>query len=83
MNKRLNELNDQELRALEIRWGVLFQEGALFSSHTVAENIQVPLREYTNLPQTLMNEIAAMKLALVRPCRSTRHRNIPPSSPAA
>jgi phospholipid/cholesterol/gamma-HCH transport system ATP-binding protein len=65
LNKRLNELNDQELRALEIRWGVLFQEGALFSSHTVAENIQVPLREYTNLPQTLMNEIAAMKLALV------------------
>jgi phospholipid/cholesterol/gamma-HCH transport system ATP-binding protein len=65
LNKRLNELGDQELRALEIRWGVLFQEGALFSSHTVAENIQVPLREYTNLPQTLMNEIAAMKLALV------------------
>ena len=35
------------MRALEMRWGVLFQEGALFSSQTVAENIQVPLREYT------------------------------------
>jgi len=59
------DLNDQELRALEIRWGVLFQEGALFSSYTVAENIQIPLREYTNLPHDLMNEIAAMKLCLV------------------
>jgi phospholipid/cholesterol/gamma-HCH transport system ATP-binding protein len=37
------------MRALEMRWGVLFQEGALFSSQTVAENIQVPLREYTSM----------------------------------
>jgi phospholipid/cholesterol/gamma-HCH transport system ATP-binding protein len=65
LGKRPDELNDQELRALEIRWGVLFQEGALFSSHTVAENIQIPLREYTDLPQDLMNEISAMKLSLV------------------
>ena len=65
LGKHLNALNDQQLRALEIRWGVLFQEGALFSSHTVAENIQIPLREYTDLSQDLMNEIAAMKLSLV------------------
>jgi len=65
LGKRLSELNDQELRALEIRWGVLFQEGALFSSQTVAENIQIPLREYTDLPQELMDEICAMKLSLV------------------
>lgn len=65
LGKPLKELNDQELRALEIRWGVLFQEGALFSSQTVAENIQIPLREYTDLPQELMDEIAAMKLSLV------------------
>ena len=51
------------MRALEMRWGVLFQEGALFSSQTVAENIQVPLREYTAMSQELMDEIAAMKLA--------------------
>ena len=51
--------------AVEMRWGVLFQEGALFSSQTVAENIQVPLREYTTMSQELMNEIAAMKLAMV------------------
>jgi len=44
---------------------VLFQEGALFSSQTVAENIQVPLREYTRMSQELMNEIASMKLSMV------------------
>jgi phospholipid/cholesterol/gamma-HCH transport system ATP-binding protein len=48
-----------------MRWGVLFQEGALFSSQTVAENIQVPLREYTSMSQELMDEIAAVKLAMV------------------
>ncbi|HKU64548.1 MAG TPA: ATP-binding cassette domain-containing protein [Rhizomicrobium sp.] len=53
------------MRQLEMRWGVLFQEGALFSSQTVAENIQVPLREYTGMSQTLMDEIAEMKLAMV------------------
>jgi phospholipid/cholesterol/gamma-HCH transport system ATP-binding protein len=39
--------------------------GALFSSQTVAENIQVPLREYTHMTQALMNEIASMKLSMV------------------
>jgi phospholipid/cholesterol/gamma-HCH transport system ATP-binding protein len=53
------------LRWLQMRWGVLFQEGALFSSQTVAENVQVPLREYTAMSQDLMNEIAAMKLSMV------------------
>jgi phospholipid/cholesterol/gamma-HCH transport system ATP-binding protein len=55
----------EKMRSLEMRWGVLFQEGALFSSQTIAENIQVPLREYTEMEQPLMDEIAAMKLALV------------------
>ena len=53
------------MRALEERWGVLFQDGALFSSQTIAENIQVPLREYTAMAQPLMDEIAAMKLSMV------------------
>ena len=59
------EMNDEALSALRLRWGVLFQEGALFSSHTVAENIQVPLRRYTDLSERLMNEIAALKISLV------------------
>jgi len=51
--------------SVQTRWGVLFQEGALFSSQTVAENIQVPLREYTRMSQATMNEITAMKLSMV------------------
>jgi len=54
-----------EMRKLEMRWGVLFQEGALFSSQTAAENIQVPLREYTGMSEELMDEVACMKLAMV------------------
>jgi phospholipid/cholesterol/gamma-HCH transport system ATP-binding protein len=59
---------DQSLEeATEMRrhWGVLFQSGALFSGLTVAENIQVPLREFYRLDDELMNEIAAFKIALV------------------
>lgn len=51
--------------SVQMRWGVLFQEGALFSSQSVAENIQVPLREYTTMSQDLMNEITSMKLSMV------------------
>ncbi len=47
------------------QWGVLFQGGALFSGLTVAENIQVPIREYFTLSQALMDEIAAYKIAMV------------------
>jgi phospholipid/cholesterol/gamma-HCH transport system ATP-binding protein len=56
---------DQELRVLEKRWGVLFQGGALFSSLTVAENIGFVLRESFDMPEELMDEIVAVKLALV------------------
>ena len=59
------DIEGSAMRQLEMRWGVLFQEGALFSAQTVAENIQVPLREYTHMSQSLMDEIAEMKLAMV------------------
>lgn len=58
-------IESEDLKGLQLRWGVLFQDGALFSSQTVAENIQVPLRRWTNMAPALMNEIAAVKLALV------------------
>ncbi|MCK9918868.1 ABC transporter ATP-binding protein [Microbacteriaceae bacterium K1510] len=51
--------------AIERRWGVLFQQGALFSSLTVKENIQFPMREYLKLPQGLMDEMAVAKLEMV------------------
>jgi phospholipid/cholesterol/gamma-HCH transport system ATP-binding protein len=63
--RNTDHLNETQWREIEMRWGVLFQEGALFSSQTIAENIQVPLREYTEMTQDLMNEIASMKLSMV------------------
>ncbi len=51
--------------AIDRRMGVLFQHGALFSSLTVKENIQVPMREYLDLDPRLMDELAAVKIELV------------------
>ncbi|MBX3488456.1 ABC transporter ATP-binding protein [Parvibaculum sp.] len=61
----LAEMPEQERRVHERRWGVLFQDGALFSSLTVAQNIQVPYREHLQLSQALMDELAAVKIAMV------------------
>ena len=58
-------LSDSELLELDQRWGVLFQSGALFSSLTVAQNIEVPLKEFHHLPQPLMDQVAAVKIGLV------------------
>lgn len=65
--KNLETISDaEESRDLRRRWGVMFQGGALFSTLTVAENIQVPLREfYPRLDQKLLDEIAAYKVAMV------------------
>ncbi|AVP96344.1 ABC transporter ATP-binding protein [Ahniella affigens] len=54
-----------ERARIERRWGVMFQDGALFSSLTVLENIKVPMIEHQPLPHDLMDEIARLKLALV------------------
>jgi phospholipid/cholesterol/gamma-HCH transport system ATP-binding protein len=59
-------LDFHERHAVERRWGVLFQDGALFTSLTTAQNVQVPLREQLEgMPQQLMDEIAAFKLSMV------------------
>ncbi len=63
--KNQADLSSAELMQERRRWGVLFQDGALFSSLTVAQNIQVPLREFFNMSQELMDEIAALKISLV------------------
>jgi phospholipid/cholesterol/gamma-HCH transport system ATP-binding protein len=52
-------------QVLRQHWGVMFQEGALFSALTVAQNIQVPVRELTDFPETIMDEIARVKLSMV------------------
>jgi phospholipid/cholesterol/gamma-HCH transport system ATP-binding protein len=55
----------EERRALLRRFGVLYQGGALWSSMTLAENITLPLDEYTDLGDQAMKELAHLKLALV------------------
>lgn len=59
------KLDEEEMRAIDMRLGVLFQHGALFSSLTVLENIMLPMREYLNLPPKLMEEMARVKIDLV------------------
>jgi phospholipid/cholesterol/gamma-HCH transport system ATP-binding protein len=58
-------ISDAGQRELEKHWGVLFQDGALFSSLTVAQNVEVPLREHCKMPLRLMDEIAAFKIGIV------------------
>lgn len=50
---------------IERRWGVLFQQGALFSSLTVLENVEFPMREHLDIPRKLRREIARFKIDLV------------------
>jgi len=57
--------SDAEWTAVERRWGVLFQQGALFSSLSVRENLQFPIREYLELSEELLNELAVAKLEMV------------------
>ncbi|MCV3737381.1 ABC transporter ATP-binding protein [Rhizobium sp. TRM96647] len=60
-----DQASEAERLALDMRLGVLFQQGALFSSLTVLENIQVPMREYLDLPQAMMDDLARLKIELV------------------
>ena len=60
-----DKASDEERLRLDMKLGVLFQHGALFSSLTVRENIQVPMREYLDLPQAMMDELAQLKIDLV------------------
>jgi phospholipid/cholesterol/gamma-HCH transport system ATP-binding protein len=57
--------NDAERQAVERRWGVLFQQGALFSSLTVRENLQFPVREFLDLSPRLLDELVIAKLDMV------------------
>jgi len=56
---------DRATQKAASRWGILFQQGALFSSLTVRQNIQFPLRENLVMSQGLMDEIATAKLEMV------------------
>ena len=62
----VNTDDDQELRRLRMGIGVLFQSGALFGSMTLAENLALPLQEYTDLSPADIELIVKMKLGLVQ-----------------
>jgi len=65
MGAAIGRSEDRSTQNIAGRWGILFQQGALFSSLTVRQNIQFPLRENLVLSQELMDEIATAKLEMV------------------
>ena len=61
----IDKATHEQKRAIDRRWGVLFQQGALFSSLTVGKNIEFPIREYLRLSNRLITEMAVAKLEMV------------------
>ena len=68
------QAGEDRVNGLRRRFGMLFQDGALFSSLTVAENIAVPFREHTDLPERLIAPLVGFKLSLVGLARETGHK---------
>lgn len=66
-------LTNRQREEMETRWGVLFQQGALFSALTVRENVAAPLVEHTRMPITEIDELADLKIALVGLSADARH----------
>lgn len=60
----LSHASSRQLRQMEQRWSVMFQDGALFSTLTVRENVMAPMREHTHLSHDLMVELADLKIRL-------------------
>ena len=69
----VNKISRRERAKYLGRWGVLFQDGALFSSLTVSENIAIPLKQHTQLTQPVINELCALKIDSLRRPFVTKH----------
>src|SRR6187402_760178 len=65
MGMELEKADLEEIRMIGRRWGILFQQGALFSSLTVRQNIQFPMRENLEMSDSLLDEMAMAKLEMV------------------
>ncbi|MEA1917886.1 MAG: ATP-binding cassette domain-containing protein [Campylobacterota bacterium] len=65
LGKKLSNISISDGDFLRRNWGVLFQSGALYSSLNVAQNIALPLKEYTNIENSLIDKIVDAKLDLV------------------
>jgi phospholipid/cholesterol/gamma-HCH transport system ATP-binding protein len=61
----ITRLSEAELRTVKRSYGVSFQAGALFSSLTVAQNVQFPLVEFARLPDPVLDGLALLKIRLV------------------
>jgi phospholipid/cholesterol/gamma-HCH transport system ATP-binding protein len=61
----LMTISRSDAASLRHHWGVLFQGGALYSSLTVAENVGIKLREYTDLPEDMIEDLVQMKIRMV------------------
>ena len=61
----IEKLSEEQRIAVDMQLGVLFQHGALFSSLTVRENVQVPMREHMKISQSLMDELAELTISMV------------------
>ncbi|HEX7324619.1 MAG TPA: ATP-binding cassette domain-containing protein [Rhodanobacteraceae bacterium] len=72
--QNLHELPEDKRAAIESRCGVLFQNGALFSSLTVSENVRVPLLEHTRLALRDALRVAALKIALAGLAPEVRYK---------
>lgn len=62
--ENLSKVSDRKRRQLERRWAVMFQDGALFSTLTVRENVMAPMKEHTDLSHDLMVSLADLKIRL-------------------
>ncbi len=62
LGEDLHASSPKRRRAIEARWGVLFQNGALFSAQTVAQNVRVPFNEHTDLPDKLVRDLIRVKI---------------------
>lgn len=74
LGRDVDKLDEAGWRELRMHFGVLFQDGALFSSLTVGQNIQVPMNEFMTIDPTLMDEITAVKNGLVGLPPDTIHK---------
>lgn len=65
LGRNSTALSAREAHEVRRRWGVLFQDGALFGSLTVSENIQIPIKEHFKLSRKIREELSALKLSMV------------------
>jgi len=61
----ITHLGDEELRGIKAKYGVTFQQGALFTSLSVLQNVQLPMIEHLQLAPRLLDELAMLKIRLV------------------